>query len=45
MASDFSVVVALSDEETLTVTDKNGKYYYAKTISEHERNKSIAFSQ
>ena len=27
------------------VTDKNGKYYYGKTIAEHERNKSVAFSQ
>ena len=35
----------LAEKYYFFVTDKNGKYYYAKTISEHERNKSIAFSQ
>ena len=35
----------LAEKYYFFVTDKNGKYYYAKTIGEHEQNKSIAFSQ
>ena len=34
----------LADKYYFFVTDKNGKYYYAKTKSEHDKNVSIAFS-
>ena len=34
----------LADKYYFFVTDKNGKYYYAKTVSEHQRNVNVAFS-
>ncbi len=34
----------LAEKYYFFVTDKNGKYYYAKTKSEHDKNVSIAFS-
>lgn len=34
----------LADKYYFFVTDKTGKYYYAKTVSEHNQNVSVAFS-
>lgn len=34
----------LADKYYFFVTDKNGKYYYAKTVAEHNKNVNVAFS-
>lgn len=34
----------LADGYYFFVTDKNGKYYYGKTVSEHQANVNVAFS-
>ncbi len=34
----------LADKYYFFVTDKNGKYYYAKTMNEHQNNVNVAFS-
>ena len=34
----------LEEKYYFFVTDKNGKYYYAKTVNEHQNNVNTAFS-
>lgn len=34
----------LDEKYYFFVTDKNGKYYYAKTVNEHQNNVNVAFS-